>query len=254
VILSIALGFSSGAFLLAPIITTPPFCFLAVDRAETPRRSPPFQFASFGSLNQPVWIGPSFRLEKNNEPDRPPGNAQPFPRGMRRRIQRSRRRGPTPAEGGTLIVLNYLETYQPRQAYFAKFEIVLGSAALLYPTRERDMEPIGPGTHRLSGIVPVHVKAQRDLYTPRATGLLNSAPRQVVNATILVVTSDQPLNLEPFLSSSGGLRNQLLSAGATSEQQIQNEIMRIVIQNPESAVWSSDIRSVRIPEAWAGGR
>ena len=56
---------------------------------------------------------------------------------------------PSPAGGGDLTIASYAETYLPREAYFAKFEIVEGNAAILYPTRARDIEPIGPGNHRL---------------------------------------------------------------------------------------------------------
>ena len=155
---------------------------------------------------------------------------------------------------GNLTVLNYLETAQPRSAYLAKFEVVAGSAALLFPTRERDIEPTGPGTHRLRGILPTFVKAQRDLYGPRATGLLNRPANSIVNVTILVITSDQPLNLEPFLSSASGLRSHLLAAGATTENLVLAEIMRTVVPNPELEAWASDIRSVRIADSWSMGR
>ena len=154
---------------------------------------------------------------------------------------------------GGLTVLNYRETYQPTESYLAKFEIVGGSAALLFPARERDIEPTGPGTHRLPGLVPAFVKAQRDLYSPRATGLLNEAPRRIVEVTVLVITSEQPLDLSPFLDSPSALRNLLLEAGATNEQEVVAEILETAIPNPDAVVWASDIRSVRIPESWAGG-
>jgi hypothetical protein len=152
---------------------------------------------------------------------------------------------PAPPGGRVLTVLSFEETYLPREAYLAKFEVVEGSAALLYPTRERDIEPIGPGTHRLPALVPPFIKSQRDLYSPRATGLLNSPPNRIVEVTVLAVISDQPLNLEPFLRSPRGLRDHLLEAGATTEQAILAEILRTVVVDPQSVAWESDARLVR---------
>jgi hypothetical protein len=154
---------------------------------------------------------------------------------------------------GTLTVLNYQETYQPKRSYLAKFETIGESAAILYPIRERDIEPTGPGTHRLRGLVPPFVKAQRDLYSPRATGLLNEAPSRIVAATVMAIASSEPLNLAPFLDSPSAMRNLLLAASANSEQLIIAEIMRVAIPNPTAVEWESDISFARIPDSWAGG-
>jgi len=160
---------------------------------------------------------------------------------------------PAPSEGGKLIILDYLKTYLPRPAYLAKFEIIGGGgASLLYPTKEEESQQIGPGTHRLPGLVPAFVKAQRDLYGPRATGLLNRAPRTIVEVTILVVTSDQPLNLESFLRTPRGIRDHLLGTSSTTEQDVLDEILRTVVRNPESVEWEYDYRFVPLLGAWAG--
>ena len=153
---------------------------------------------------------------------------------------------------GELTVLSYLETYQPRTAYLANFEILERSAAILFPTRESEIQPTGPGTHQLPGLVPYFVRAQRDLFSPRATGLLNEPPGRTVEATILAISSDQPLNLAPFLESPGALRDILLEASATNDQQIIAEILRIAIPDPDTVEWRSDIRLVPIPDSWRG--
>ena len=62
---------------------------------------------------------------------------------------------------------------------------------------------------------------------------------------VLAVSSDQPLNLEPFLRSPSGLRDLLVRAGATTEQSVLDEILLTVVPNPDAVVWESEIRRVR---------
>jgi hypothetical protein len=58
---------------------------------------------------------------------------------------------------------------------------------------------------------------------------------------VLAISSDQPLNLDPFLRSPSGLRDLLIRAGATTEQSVLDEILRTAIPSPDAVVWESAI-------------
>jgi len=161
---------------------------------------------------------------------------------------------PFPSDAGKLAVLNYSGTYLARPAYFAKFEIIdRVGASLLYPIDEEDRRQIEPGSHYLQGRLPTFVKSQRELYAPVPTGLLNAVPGAIGEVTILVVTSDQPLNLDTFLRAPEGLRDHL-GEYYTSWDDALDEILRMVVRNPGSAVWEYDFRVVSVPATWAIGR
>ena len=161
--------------------------------------------------------------------------------------------GSLASRGGELTIMDYMGTHLPRTAYFAKFEIVDGvGVSLLYPVREGDRRQLMAGTHHMQGLVPVFVKAEREAYDPRATGLLNQAPGTIRSVGMLVVTSDEPLALDLFLDSPSGLRDflgQNFSKGNVALERILNA----VVQNPDSGYWEYDFRTVTVPRAWMIG-
>ena len=97
------------------------------------------------------------------------------------------------------------------------------------------------------------MKSQRELYAPVPTGLLNAVPGAIGEVMILVVTSDEPLNLDTFLRAPEGLRDHL-GEYYTSWDDALDEILRMVVRNPGSAVWEYDFRLVSVPATWAIGR
>jgi len=156
--------------------------------------------------------------------------------------------------GGELTILGYLDTYLPWASYIAKFEILPnGSAGLLYPIRESDQGKTEGGTHHMRGVPPSFVRAQRDLYSPRITGLLNQSPRAIRDVTLLVVAADRPLNLTQFLENAAALRDHLLSEGCTNEMQSMQEILSVVLPNSRETLWEYDARRVRVDRLWAFG-
>jgi hypothetical protein len=156
-----------------------------------------------------------------------------------------------PAEQPGLSILDYSGTYVGREAYFAKFEVIdrMG-VSLLYPVRKSDEEQVGPGSHHLKGRVPVFVQSQRNHYAPRGPGWLNARPDAVQSVTVLVVASDRPLNLEPFLESPVGI-SRALGETYTNWDQAVERILGIVVQNPAQADWEFDYRQVSVPRTWA---
>lgn len=156
--------------------------------------------------------------------------------------------------GGELTILGYLDTYLPRASYIAKFEILPnGSAGLLYPIRESDQGKAEGGTHHMGGVPPSFVRAQRDLYSPRITGLLNRSPGAIRDVTLLVVAADRPLNLTQFLENAAALRDHLLSEGCTNEMQSMEEILNVVLPDSRETLWEYDARRVRVDRLWAFG-
>ncbi len=154
--------------------------------------------------------------------------------------------------GGELTIVDYLDTYLPRASYMAKFEILPnGSAALLYPIRESDQGRTEGGTHHMGGVPPSFVKAQRDLFSPRITGLLNQSPRAIRDVTLLVVAADRPLNLAQFLKNPTALRDHLLAEGCTTEMASLDEILSVVLPNSRETLWEYDARRVRVDRLWA---
>jgi hypothetical protein len=154
-------------------------------------------------------------------------------------------------EGGELQVWDYMETYVPREAYLAKFEIVpeLG-VSLLYPTRDEDPRQAGPGVHRLPRAPTGFVHAQRERYVSQITGLLNQAAPRITSVTILAVISDRPLNLDPFLRAPSGLRDALGPRAYVNEILAVEQILGTVIGNPGPGMVEHRIQRVTIPDAW----
>ena len=153
-------------------------------------------------------------------------------------------------ETGGLSVLSYQETFLPRAAFIAIFELPGGgNAALLFPTREADREKRGPGIHYLQGIIPASVKAQRELYGPRATRLYNGAFVRG-EVAVLVVASDEPLNLEPFSGTLTGIRDLLLQEGCNNEHCTQEALLRVLIPNPGLVEWEYTSGIVLLPRSW----
>ena len=160
--------------------------------------------------------------------------------------------GPARQSGGEITVLDYLDTYLPRDSYIAKFEILSnGSAALLYPLGTSDKGRTPRGTHHLRGVPPPFVKAQRDLYSPRITGLLNRSPGAINRVTVLVVAADRPLNVEPFLDHPAALRDHLLEAGCSTELAALEEILNSVVPASRETIWEYDARLVSVHRSWA---
>lgn len=154
--------------------------------------------------------------------------------------------------GGELTILDYMDTHLPERAYFAKFEVIpeLG-VSLLYPTLDDQPRQVGPGTHRLPYVPSGFVKAQRERYASRITGLLNQAPPPIRSVTMLVVVSDQPLNLDLFLRAPSGLRDHLGSRAYINEIYAVEQILGTVVGDPATAVTEHRVRSVSIPSAYA---
>lgn len=151
-------------------------------------------------------------------------------------------------------MLDYLDTYLPRDSYIAKFEILSdGSAALLYPLEASDEGKTPGGTHHLRGVPPPFVRAQRDLYSPRITGLLNRSPGTIGRVTVLVVAADRPLNLERFQEDASALRDHLLSQGCNTELSALEEILNTVLPNSRDTLWEYDARLVNVDRLWAIG-
>lgn len=160
--------------------------------------------------------------------------------------------GTVPAGGGEFHIRDYMETYLPREVYLAKFEIVAErGASLLYPTREEDPRQVGPGIHRLPRVPTEFVHAQRDRYVSQITGLLNQPPTRTTSVTILVVISDQPLNLEPFLQAPGGLRDLVGARAYTNDIWAVEQILGTVIPASGRGVSEHRIQTVSIPGAWS---
>jgi len=153
--------------------------------------------------------------------------------------------------GGELTILDYMDTHLPRESYIAKFEIIpeLG-VSLLYPTLDDEPRKAGPGTHRLPYKPSGFVQAQRERYQSRITGLLNQAPPRITEVTMLVVVSDQPLDLDLFLRAPSGIRDQLGQRAYINEIWAVEEILRTVIPDPATANSEHRVRPVRIPSAW----
>jgi hypothetical protein len=154
-------------------------------------------------------------------------------------------------EGGEFAIWDYMETYLPREAYLAKFEIVpeLG-VTLLYPTREEDPRQVGPGLHRLPRAPTAFVHAQRERYVSQITGLLNQAPPRITSVTILAVISDRPLNLDPFLRAPSGVRDALGPRAYVNEILAVEQILGTVTGNPGPGRVEHRIQRVTIPSPW----
>lgn len=162
---------------------------------------------------------------------------------------------PAPSGDGQLTILDYRSTYIPRPSYIAKFEIAgPGNAAILYPLEEADREKLEPGTHYLRGVLPPFVKAQRELYGPRVTGLLNRPAAPIAGVTVLVVAAEQPLALDAILERPSALRDHFLSEGINNANDTLEEILQIVLVDIGSAVWEYDARQVAVPDSWAISR
>ncbi len=161
---------------------------------------------------------------------------------------------PFTTEAGRLSIQDFSGTYLARPAYFAKFEIIdRVGASILYPAQPGDRRQVEAGTHYLRSRPPTFVKSQRDLYAPRPTGLLNSDPGAIEYVRILVVASDEPLHLDPFLNNHAGLRDHL-GGRYTNGNYAMEEILRTVVRNPETASWEYDFRDVQVPATWTIGR
>jgi hypothetical protein len=145
-----------------------------------------------------------------------------------------------------------METEVPRQAYFAQFEIVPErGVSLIYPTTDEDPREVGPGIHRLPRAPTAFVNQQRERYESPATGLLNRAPARVTSVSVLVVISDRPLNLDPFLRASSGARDELGTRAYTDEILSVERILGTVVTAPGIAVTEHRIRRVSLPGAWS---
>jgi len=155
------------------------------------------------------------------------------------------------ARGGDLLIRDYMETYLPREAYMAKFEIVPErGVSLIYPVREEDPEQVGPGLHRLANAPSAFVNAQRDRYVSQITGFLNRSAPRTTTVTVLVVTSDRPLNLDPFLDAPSGIRDVLGPQAYTDEIRAVERILGTVLGGAGAAVTEHRIRQVTLPGAW----
>ena len=154
-------------------------------------------------------------------------------------------------ETGGLSVLSYQETFLPRAAFIAIFELPGGgNAALLFPTREEDREKRAPGTHFLQGIIPASLKAQREFYGPRATRLYRGAFGGIPEVAVLVVASEAPLNLEPFLRTPTGIRDLLLQERCNNEHCTQEALLRVLVPNPGLVEWEYTSGVVVLPRSW----
>ena len=158
--------------------------------------------------------------------------------------------GPSPS--GDLQIRDYMETDVPREAYLAKFEIVPErGVSLIYPTTEEEPRQVGPGIHRLPRAPTAFVNQQRERYESPITGLLNRAPPRVTSVTVLVVISDRPLNLDPFLRASSGARDELGTRAYTDEILAVEGILGTVVTSPGIAVTEHRVRTVSLPGAWS---
>lgn len=154
----------------------------------------------------------------------------------------------SPRAGGELVIRDFMETYLPRAAYMAKFEVFdeIG-VSLLFPIRQEDFQQVGPGIHRMAFAPPSFVGEQRDKYVSRITGLLNQGPRPLSSVLVLVVISDQPFDLDPFLESPGGIRDHLGGTIYINDIRAVETILGTIIGDPGTAVTEYRIESVPIP-------
>lgn len=159
--------------------------------------------------------------------------------------------GTAGTSGGAFLIRDYMETDLPRAVYLAKFELVqdLG-ASLLYPTTDEQTRQAGPGIHRLPYAPTAFVRAQRERYVSRITGLLNQAPPPISQVSMLVVISDQPLNLDPFLRAPSGLRDLLGPRAYISEILGVERILATLIGDPGAAVTEHRIKTVSLRGSW----
>jgi hypothetical protein len=160
--------------------------------------------------------------------------------------------GSGPAPGGEFQIRDYMETDVPREVYLAKFEIVPErGVSLIYPTTDDEPRQVGPGIHRLPRAPTAFVNDQRDRYESPFTGLLNRDPSRVTSVTVLVVISDRPLNLDPFLRAPSGVRDELGTRAYTDEILAVEGILGTVIAAPGIAATEHQIRRVSLPGAWS---
>ncbi len=80
---------------------------------------------------------------------------------------------------------------------------------------------------------------------------MNRPPPPISQVSILVVISDQPLNLDPFLSAPSALRNLLGQRAYISEILAAERILATVIGDPGTAVTEHRILTVSLPGSWA---
>ena len=113
------------------------------------------------------------------------------------------------------------------------------------------MGKVGPGIHRLSNTPPPFVRAQRERYQAPITGLLNQSPPPIRSVSMLVVISDQPLNLDPFLRAPSGLRDALSPRAYINEILGTEGILGTVIGDPGTAFTEHRILTVPVPGSWA---
>jgi hypothetical protein len=159
--------------------------------------------------------------------------------------------GAPPAGGTELFIRDYMETYLPREAHIALFEIIPErGVSLLYPTRGEEPRQVGPGWFRLPHSPSGFVHAQRDKYITRPTGLLNQAPPRIRGVTILVVTSNHPLDLDLFLSSPGGLRDHLGGRDYVSEVRAVERILATIVPDPSVSLTQHRTATVSVNSAW----
>ena len=110
---------------------------------------------------------------------------------------------------------------------------------------------MGPGIHRLPNAPAAFVRAQRERYVSQITGLLNQAPPPTRTVSLLVVISDQPLNLDPFLRAPSGLRDVLGPRAFSNTILGTEQILATVAGDPGTAVTEHRILTVSLPNPWA---
>ena len=153
--------------------------------------------------------------------------------------------GAPPAGGTELYIRDYMETYLPREAYIAFFEIIPErGVSLLYPTRGEEPRQVGPGWFRLPHSPSGFVHAQRDRYLPVMYGRIQSV-------VFMVVTSDLPLNLDPLLAAPSALRDRLGTQAYIDDNRAVERILGTIVPDPVAASVSYRIASVPVPVAWA---
>ena len=160
--------------------------------------------------------------------------------------------GTAGTSSGAFLIRDFMETDLPREVYLAKFELVQDrGASLLYPARDEEARQAGPGIHRLPNVPAAFVRAQRERYVSPITGLLNEAPPPPRQVSMLVVISDQPLNLDPFLRAPSALRDLLGTRAFINEILGAERILATVIGDPGRAVTEHRILTVSLPGSWA---
>ena len=159
--------------------------------------------------------------------------------------------GTVGTSSGEFLIRDFMETDLPRAVYLAKFELIQDrGASLLFPTRAEDTRLEGPGIHRLPYGPTAFVRAQRERYVSPITGLLNQAPPPIRQVSMLVVISDQPLNLNPFLRAPSSLRDLLGPRAYIDEILGAEGILATVIGDPGTAVTEHRILTVSLPGSW----